>query len=70
MVKKKDLKNLSHEDLNKQLKELKMELIKSNSQVAAGSTPKNPGQIRQTKKTIARILTLLNKKKEEKQKNG
>ncbi len=36
------------------------ELVKSNSQVASGSVPKNPGQIRQTKKTIARIITILN----------
>jgi large subunit ribosomal protein L29 len=68
MVKKKDLKNMSKADLEKQLKDLRMELIKSNSQIASGSAPKNPGQIKQTKKTIARILTFL-KQKEEGKKN-
>ena len=62
MVKKKDLRNMGKEELEKQLKDLRMELIKSNSQVASGSAPKNPGQIRQTKKTIARILTIINEK--------
>ncbi len=65
MVKKKDLQNMGKEDLEKQMKDLRMELIKSNSQVASGSAPKNPGKIRHTKKTIARILTLLKEKNKE-----
>jgi large subunit ribosomal protein L29 len=62
MVKKKDLRNMGNAELKTQLKELEMELMKSNSQVASGSAPKNPGKIRQTKKTIARILTILKEK--------
>ena len=62
MVKKKDLQNMNDEDLQKQLKELKMELMKANSQVASGTAPKNPGQIKQIKKTIARILTITKNK--------
>ena len=56
---------MNNDELNKQLTDLKMELMKSNSQVASGSAPKNPGQIRQTKKTIARILTFIKEKKPE-----
>ena len=63
MAKKKDLKSMGTEELQKQLAELRMELIKSNSQVASGSAPKNPGQIKQMKKTVARILTIINLKK-------
>jgi len=70
MVKKKDLKNMSVADLKKQLKELKMELIKANSQVASGSTPKNPGQIKHTKKTVARIITFLKGKEEKNKEEG
>ena len=62
MVKKQDLRNMNHDELGKTLDELRMELIKANSQVASGSAPKNPGQIRQTKKTVARILTILKEK--------
>ncbi len=64
MAKKTDFKNLSEEELNKKLDELRMELIKLNAQVATGTTPKSPGQIRQIKKNIARIKTIFNQKKE------
>jgi len=49
-------------DLKKRLIELRMELMKNNAQVAIGTTPKSPGQLRQLKKTIARILTILKEK--------
>ena len=59
-MKKKELKNLGKEEMEKQFKDLKMELMKAKSQVAAGSA-KNPGQIKQFRKNIARILTIKNK---------
>ena len=65
MTKKKDLQNMPLEELNKNLAELKIELIKANAQVASGTTPKNPGQIKKMKKTIARIITIGNKKRKE-----
>ncbi|MBW2978131.1 50S ribosomal protein L29 [Candidatus Woesearchaeota archaeon] len=57
-MKIKDLRSMSNEELKSKLVELKKELIKSNAQVATGTTPKSPGQIKQTKKMIAKILTL------------
>ncbi|HLC66238.1 MAG TPA: 50S ribosomal protein L29 [Candidatus Nanoarchaeia archaeon] len=51
--------SLAEPELHKRLSELKHELIKLNAQVATGTVPKNPGQIRKTKKTVARILTTL-----------
>lgn len=68
MVKKKDLKTKNLSELKENLGELRLDLLKSNSQVASGTTPKNPGGIKQTKKTIARIITLM-KQKEEKKKH-
>ncbi len=59
MTKKKELKLMSKEDLTSKLDELKKELMKFNTQIATGTTPKSPGQIKNTKKTIARILTIL-----------
>ena len=61
-MKTKELKSLNKEDLISQLKELKKELVKHNAQIATGTTPKSPGQVKQTKKTIARILTILKQK--------
>jgi large subunit ribosomal protein L29 len=68
-MKKKELGNLSEKEKQEQLKELRMELMKANAQVASGSAPKNPGQIRELKKSIARILTL-NTSQEEINKDG
>lgn len=47
------------EEMKLQLIELEKELIKLNTQVATGTTLKNPGQVRKTKRTIARLLTKL-----------
>ena len=52
-------------DLNKnehvaKLAEFRKEMIKLNAQAATGTAMKNPGQLRQTKKNIARLLTIMN----------
>ncbi len=47
------------EEMKVQLEELQKELIKLNTQVATGTTLKNPGKVRKTKRTIARLLTKL-----------
>ena len=61
-MKKKELKLMSKEDLQSKLDELKKELMKFNTQIATGTTPKSPGQIKNTKKTIAKILSFLKTK--------
>ena len=61
-MKKKEMKGKSEEELRKQLKEMKKELIKLNTQIATGTTLKSPGQVRKIKKNIARILTILKTK--------
>ena len=53
-----ELKDLSQENLKVKLLELKKELIILNSKRARGSTLEKPALIRNTRKTIARILTL------------
>ncbi len=58
----KELRSIPREDLLSKLSELKKELIKHNAQIATGTTPKSPGQVREIKKTIARILTIAKEK--------
>ncbi len=53
---------MSKEDLKVKLEELKKERIKLNAQISTGTTPKSPGQVKQVKKNIARILTIINEK--------
>ena len=54
----KELSKLKDESLEEKLTELKKELMKLLSQVAAGTVPRNPGRIKVIKKTIARIHTI------------
>ena len=62
----KELRELSKQDIEDKLIELRKELIKENAQVATGTTPKSPGQMKQMKKTIARILTINTEKEKTK----
>jgi len=61
-MKTKDLRALGKDELKAKLLELRKEMIKHNAQIATGTIPKSPGQVKQTKKTIAKILTLLKSK--------
>lgn len=60
----KELRSLGDTELKKRLEEFKKELLKLNVEVATGANPASPGKMKQTKKNIARILTLLREKEE------
>tara|TARA_Y100000310_G_scaffold102154_1_gene100359 strand:- start:18139 stop:18363 length:225 start_codon:yes stop_codon:yes gene_type:complete len=62
MLKNKELRTINPQELKTKLEELRKELIKLNVQKSTGTSAKNPKQIKIIKKTIARILTLLQKK--------
>jgi large subunit ribosomal protein L29 len=57
-LKAKEVRELSDEELASRLVELKEELAKQRGQVASGTRPENPGKVRPTRKSIARILTI------------
>lgn len=57
-MKFKDIKQKSEGEMKKLMKESKLELLKENAQVAAGTMLKNPGKLKQLKKTIAKIKQL------------
>ena len=67
-MKAKEIRSMNKEDLRAKLEELKKELIKINAQISTGTTPKSPGQVKQIKKNIAKILTILNEQKTEEDK--
>ncbi|MEM4282338.1 MAG: 50S ribosomal protein L29 [Candidatus Woesearchaeota archaeon] len=54
-----ELAALSNEDLSAKLGELRYELIKLYGEVSTRTVPKSPAKIRQSKRAIARIKTLL-----------
>lgn len=53
------------EDLDKKLSELRLELLKEQGNVKMGRPIKNPGKIKELRRTIARILTIKSEKKKE-----
>jgi len=66
-IKNNELRKMSVKQLDDKLKELKTDLIKINAQVSTGTVPENPGNVKNVKKTVARILTIKQEKgKEEK----
>ena len=54
-----DMKNMSKSELVAKMNEFRKELMKLNAQVATGTTPKSPGQIKNIKKNVSRIKNLL-----------
>ncbi|MBW2974213.1 50S ribosomal protein L29 [Candidatus Woesearchaeota archaeon] len=64
-MKIKEIRSMDKGDLSVKLEELKKELIKLNAQVAVGTVPKSPGHVRQVKKNIAKILTVIHEKNSE-----
>jgi len=48
---------LSDVEIGEQLDRLRLDLVRLNGKVAAGGATENPGQIREIRRTIARLLT-------------
>ena len=59
----KELRQKSEEELRQLLSEYRAELRRLKAQTSAGVRPENPGRVRELKRTIARILTILKEKK-------
>lgn len=60
--KKNDVKNLSKDDLNKFLLDLKKELMILRAKASLGTALESPGKIKSVKRNIARVLTFINQK--------
>ena len=63
LIKKNELMQMNAAQLKSKLDDLRKELIKMNAQISTGTPPENPGQVKEIKKTIARILTILKSKR-------
>jgi large subunit ribosomal protein L29 len=63
-VKLKTLQEMNQNDLAEKLSELKAELLKLKSERAKGTLKKQTGSIRWIRRDIARILTILNERKD------
>ncbi|MEM3526419.1 MAG: 50S ribosomal protein L29 [Candidatus Jordarchaeaceae archaeon] len=63
-----DIRKWTPEELEKKLEEYRSELLEQRALQASGGAIENPGRIREVRRTIARILTVINEKKFEKEK--
>ena len=66
ILKMKKLREMKRDELDEKLKELRMELIKAKGSSEVGGTVKNPGKIREIKRTIARIMLMKSKEGDKK----
>jgi large subunit ribosomal protein L29 len=58
----KELRRMDFSSLQAKIPELQKELVKLRGQASTGTPPKNPLQIKTSKRTIARIKTVLREK--------
>lgn len=68
IIRKNELRQMKETQLKEKLVELNKELMKARAQIATHTTPENPGRIKEIRKTIARIHTILNQPKVEEKK--
>jgi len=55
-----EIRDMSGEERERRVSELRTELVRMRTMVNAGGAVDNPSRIREIKKTIARILTVIN----------
>jgi len=63
ILKSRDARKLSREDLDKKVGELRLEVAKDKANIAIGAPVSSPGKTREMKRTVARILTIKREKK-------
>ena len=64
ILRTKEMKKLEAKELDKKLGELRLELAKERGNINIGASVGSPGRLKEIRRTIARILTEKNKKKE------
>ena len=57
IMRKKQIKELSNDNIVKRLTELRLELAKEKAQIAVGGSPSSTGKIREMRRTVAKLLT-------------
>jgi len=61
-----EIRNMPESEIRERLSRLREELASERATMSLGAPPQNPGRIREIRRTIARILTILGEISEEK----
>ena len=62
MIKPKEARKLSSQELDKRLGELRLEIAKEKANIAIGAPVSSPGKLGEMKRSVARILTVKREK--------
>lgn len=65
ILRSKEIWEMENDQIQEKLGELKAELAKNVSKSAAAGVYENPGKIKELRRTIARVLTIMNEKQKE-----
>ena len=65
ILRSKEIWDMEVDEIQDKLVELRLELSKNVAKNASAGVVENPGKIRELKRTIARVLTILNEKQKE-----
>ncbi|MCJ7478868.1 MAG: 50S ribosomal protein L29 [Candidatus Nanohaloarchaeota archaeon QJJ-7] len=57
-----EVRDMGTDDLEEKLEELNLELSKEKGQIEVGGFPEDPGRIKEIRRTMARIKTVLSEK--------
>ena len=68
IIRLKEIRGMSSEDLTKKLSELRTELSRLKTMISAGGAVENAARVRELRKTIAQILTIEHEQKQQPEK--
>jgi large subunit ribosomal protein L29 len=63
ILRARDVQQLSEVELLEQMQKLRMELVQHYGKVSAGGATENPGHISEIRRTIARLMTEQNRRR-------
>lgn len=65
ILKPNEIRDMSLEEMEAELAELRSELARERAVAAAGGALENPGRVKELRRTIARVLTIMKEKQRE-----
>lgn len=68
ILKSEEIRDMKTKEIRNKLEELQTELMKVETTIGSGGVPENPGRVKELKRTIARVKTILKEKKGSKEK--
>jgi large subunit ribosomal protein L29 len=63
ILRNEEIRAMSLEEMSAKVRELRSDLARARATAAAGGSLENPARIRELKRAIARILTIMNEKR-------